>query len=148
MHEVRWTLYVIANNFVVLNIINNFLGFYFQQAACSATAAVLHYIFLVVFCIMLVEGTEIAITVLYVFKRKRSRIKLMLILAWGKLFLSWVLFIYFFFFIFHSCCILWISGWFSRSNFKIQGHFIICQFAWMCFCPCMRPACMTADTDV
>ncbi|XP_053398236.1 adhesion G protein-coupled receptor L3-like [Mercenaria mercenaria] len=52
-----------------------------STAACAAIAAVIQYIYLVVFCIMLVEGIEIAVTVLYVFKTK-SRIKIMLVLAW------------------------------------------------------------------
>ncbi|XP_053398283.1 neurogenic locus Notch protein-like [Mercenaria mercenaria] len=52
-----------------------------STAACAAIAAVIQYIYLVVFCIMLVEGIELAVTVLYVFKTK-SRIKIMLVLAW------------------------------------------------------------------
>ncbi|XP_060580506.1 uncharacterized protein LOC132737264 [Ruditapes philippinarum] len=52
-----------------------------SSVACAVIAAVLQYIYLVVFCIMLVEGIEIAIIVLYVFKTK-SRIRIMLIFAW------------------------------------------------------------------
>ncbi|XP_060561246.1 adhesion G protein-coupled receptor L4-like [Ruditapes philippinarum] len=52
-----------------------------SSVACAVIAAVLQYIYLVVFCIMLVEGIGIAITVLYVFKTK-SRIRIMLIFAW------------------------------------------------------------------
>ncbi|XP_053397660.1 adhesion G protein-coupled receptor L3-like [Mercenaria mercenaria] len=52
-----------------------------SSIACAAIAAVLQYIYLVVFSIMLVEGVEIAVTLLVVFKTK-SRTKLLLILAW------------------------------------------------------------------
>lgn len=54
------------------------------QVVCAVIAACLHYIYLVVFCIMLAEGIEMAVTVLYVFKTKVSRVRWLLILAWGK----------------------------------------------------------------
>ncbi|XP_053397807.1 adhesion G protein-coupled receptor L3-like [Mercenaria mercenaria] len=53
-----------------------------NKAACTAIAAFLHYIYLVVFCIMLAEGIQIAMIVLYVFKTK-SKLKLLLSIAWG-----------------------------------------------------------------
>ncbi|KAL4233754.1 G-protein coupled receptor 2 [Mactra antiquata] len=52
-----------------------------SKVVCAFIAGLLQYLYLVVFCIMLVEGIEIAVTVLYVFKTK-SRIKIMLIAAW------------------------------------------------------------------
>ncbi|KAL4217937.1 hypothetical protein ACF0H5_022676 [Mactra antiquata] len=54
-----------------------------NKVICTVIAALLHYIFLVVFCIMLAEGIEIAITVLYVFSTKRPIVKWLLISAWG-----------------------------------------------------------------
>ncbi|KAH3852160.1 hypothetical protein DPMN_094659 [Dreissena polymorpha] len=53
-----------------------------SKAFCAAVAALLHYINLVVFCLMLVEGIEIVITVVYVFATK-PRARPMIILAWA-----------------------------------------------------------------
>ncbi|XP_052245369.1 adhesion G protein-coupled receptor L4-like isoform X2 [Dreissena polymorpha] len=53
-----------------------------SKAFCAAVASLLHYIYLVVFCLMLVEGIEIVITVVYVFATK-SRARPMIILAWA-----------------------------------------------------------------
>ncbi|XP_053397670.1 adhesion G protein-coupled receptor L4-like isoform X2 [Mercenaria mercenaria] len=52
-----------------------------SNVACALIAAVLQYIYLVVFCVMLVEGIDITIKVKYVFNSK-SRVKRMLVLAW------------------------------------------------------------------
>ncbi|XP_052808064.1 adhesion G protein-coupled receptor L4-like [Mya arenaria] len=48
---------------------------------CSVVAALLHYIYLVVFCLMLAEGIDIAYTVLYVFAT-RSRARSLVIASW------------------------------------------------------------------
>ena len=53
------------------------------QALCTAMAVLLQYIYLVVFFLMLAEGIEIGITVLYVFVTK-SRLKWILPAAWGE----------------------------------------------------------------
>ncbi|XP_052245372.1 adhesion G protein-coupled receptor L3-like [Dreissena polymorpha] len=53
-----------------------------STAFCAAVAALLHYIYLVVFCLMLAEGIEIVITVVYVFATK-SRARPLIILAWA-----------------------------------------------------------------
>lgn len=42
----------------------------------------LHYILLVAFFVMMAEGVDVTISVLYVFKRKKQT-KLLVILAWG-----------------------------------------------------------------
>ncbi|KAH3802205.1 hypothetical protein DPMN_155878 [Dreissena polymorpha] len=52
-----------------------------NKALCATTAVLLHYIYLVVFCLMLAEGIDIAIMVVYVFITK-SRLKPLLISAW------------------------------------------------------------------
>ncbi|XP_069141358.1 uncharacterized protein [Argopecten irradians] len=52
-----------------------------NKDVCTGFAAVLHYIFLVVFFLMLAEGVEVAFTVLYVFST-RSRIRWLLPLSW------------------------------------------------------------------
>ncbi|XP_052221848.1 adhesion G protein-coupled receptor L3-like isoform X1 [Dreissena polymorpha] len=52
-----------------------------NKALCATTAVFLHYIYLVVFCLMLAEGIDIAIMVVYVFNTK-SRLKPLLISAW------------------------------------------------------------------
>ncbi|XP_052810467.1 mucin-5AC-like isoform X2 [Mya arenaria] len=48
---------------------------------CAVVAALLHYIYLVVFCLMLAEGIDIAYTVLYVFAT-RSRARSLVIASW------------------------------------------------------------------
>ncbi|XP_052810469.1 uncharacterized protein LOC128238517 isoform X2 [Mya arenaria] len=48
---------------------------------CTVVAALLHYIYLVVFCLMLAEGIDIAYTVLYVFAT-RSRARSLVIASW------------------------------------------------------------------
>ena len=53
------------------------------QDACTAIAVLLQYIYLVVFFLMLAEGIEIAVMVVYVFTTK-SRIKWLIPLAWCK----------------------------------------------------------------
>ncbi|XP_053382317.1 adhesion G protein-coupled receptor B3-like isoform X2 [Mercenaria mercenaria] len=53
-----------------------------NTVVCTVIAACLHYIYLVVFSIMLAEGIEMAITVLYVFKTKTSRIRWLLLMSW------------------------------------------------------------------
>ncbi|KAL5009618.1 hypothetical protein ScPMuIL_011923 [Solemya velum] len=53
-----------------------------NKDVCTAIAALLHYIYLVVFFLMLAEGIEVAVTVLYVFSTK-SRVRWMLPLSWG-----------------------------------------------------------------
>ena len=50
---------------------------------CTAVAVALHYIYLVVFFLMLAESIEIGVTVLYVFPGQ-SRLKWELPLAWGN----------------------------------------------------------------
>ncbi|KAH3824523.1 hypothetical protein DPMN_126360 [Dreissena polymorpha] len=52
-----------------------------NKILCTALASLLHYIYLVVFSIMLVEGIDLALTVLNVFKQK-PKLKWMLIAAW------------------------------------------------------------------
>ncbi|XP_060080231.1 adhesion G-protein coupled receptor D1-like [Ylistrum balloti] len=52
-----------------------------NKDVCTGFTAVLHYIFLVVFFLMLAEGIEVAFTVLYVFST-RSRIRWLLPLSW------------------------------------------------------------------
>ncbi|KAL3881330.1 hypothetical protein ACJMK2_027782, partial [Sinanodonta woodiana] len=51
------------------------------KAACTSIAALLHYFYLTVFFLMLVEGIEIAVSVLFVFFNK-SRLTFLLPLAW------------------------------------------------------------------
>ncbi|KAL3881328.1 hypothetical protein ACJMK2_027780, partial [Sinanodonta woodiana] len=53
----------------------------YLQAVCTSIAALLHYFYLTVFFLMLVEGIEIAVSVLFVFFNK-SRLKFLLPLAW------------------------------------------------------------------
>lgn len=53
-----------------------------NEEACTAVAILLQFIYLVLFCLMLAEGLEIVMTVLYVFASK-TRIKWTLPLAWG-----------------------------------------------------------------
>ncbi|XP_052279115.1 sushi, von Willebrand factor type A, EGF and pentraxin domain-containing protein 1-like isoform X5 [Dreissena polymorpha] len=53
-----------------------------NKIVCTTIAALLQYVYLVVFFLMLAEGIEIAVTVLYVFVTK-SRLKWMLPCAWG-----------------------------------------------------------------
>ncbi|KAH3726549.1 hypothetical protein DPMN_052416 [Dreissena polymorpha] len=48
---------------------------------CAVVAALLQYIYLVVFCLMLAEGIELAVTVLYVFAT-RSRLRVLVVSAW------------------------------------------------------------------
>ncbi|KAH3730495.1 hypothetical protein DPMN_056485, partial [Dreissena polymorpha] len=48
---------------------------------CAVVAALLQYIYLVVFCLMLAEGIELAVTVLYVFPT-RSRLRVLVVSAW------------------------------------------------------------------
>lgn len=52
-----------------------------SQVSCVIVAALLHYIYLVVFCVMLAEGIQLSITVLYVFAT-RSNAKALAITAW------------------------------------------------------------------
>ncbi|KAH3878461.1 hypothetical protein DPMN_002355 [Dreissena polymorpha] len=52
-----------------------------SKALCATTAVFLHYIYLVVFCLMLAEGIDIVIMAVYVFITK-SRLKPLLITAW------------------------------------------------------------------
>ena len=56
---------------------------FFFQIACTAIAAALHYLFLVVFVLMLTQGIEILICVVHVFTTK-FRLKLLLPVAWRK----------------------------------------------------------------
>ena len=72
----------VTNIFIDLNL--EFYSNCFLQDACIAVAALLQYIYLVVFFLMLAEGIEIAVTVLYVFSTK-SRIKWLLPAAWGMI---------------------------------------------------------------
>ncbi|KAL5012481.1 hypothetical protein ScPMuIL_011032 [Solemya velum] len=53
-----------------------------NKDVCTAIAALLHYTYLVVFFMMLAEGIEMAIIVLYVLPT-RSRVKWMILLCWG-----------------------------------------------------------------
>ncbi|KAL3881326.1 hypothetical protein ACJMK2_027778, partial [Sinanodonta woodiana] len=52
-----------------------------NKAVCTSIAALLHYFYLTVFFLMLVEGIEIAVSVLFVFFNK-TRLKFLLPLAW------------------------------------------------------------------
>jgi len=53
------------------------------QDLCTTMAVLLHYIYLVVFFLMLAEGIEIGWSMLYVFPRT-SRRKWLLLMAWCK----------------------------------------------------------------
>ena len=52
------------------------------QIACTVIAALLHYIFLVVFMLMLAEGIQVAYTVIVVFNT-HSKTRILLTLAWS-----------------------------------------------------------------
>ncbi|KAH3725459.1 hypothetical protein DPMN_051303 [Dreissena polymorpha] len=52
-----------------------------NKIVCKAIAALLHYIYLVVFCLMLAEGIDLVITVVFVFATK-SRLQLLLTAGW------------------------------------------------------------------
>jgi len=52
------------------------------QIVCTVIAALLHYIFLVVFLLMLAEGIQVAYTVIVVFNT-RSKTRILLTLAWS-----------------------------------------------------------------
>ncbi|XP_053382731.1 adhesion G protein-coupled receptor L2-like isoform X2 [Mercenaria mercenaria] len=52
-----------------------------SSIVCTVIAACLHYIFLVVFCLMLTQGIEMAVSVIYVFKPK-YRMEWLLIGSW------------------------------------------------------------------
>ncbi|XP_052808093.1 adhesion G protein-coupled receptor L3-like [Mya arenaria] len=53
-----------------------------SKAFCTVVAALLQYFYLVVFCLMLAEGVEIAYTVLFVFAT-RSRVRYFVVTAWA-----------------------------------------------------------------
>ncbi|WAQ98419.1 AGRL3-like protein [Mya arenaria] len=53
-----------------------------NRAVCTAIAALLHYIYLVVFCLMLAEGVDIILSVRFVFTTK-SKFKWTILAAWG-----------------------------------------------------------------
>ncbi|XP_046546561.1 uncharacterized protein LOC124256630 isoform X2 [Haliotis rubra] len=53
-----------------------------NQAVCTAISALLHFFFLVVFFLMLAEGVEVLVSVIYVFNTK-SRLRWLLLLSWG-----------------------------------------------------------------
>ncbi|XP_067675273.1 uncharacterized protein [Haliotis asinina] len=53
-----------------------------NQAVCTAISALLHFFFLVVFFLMLAEGVEVLVSVIYVFNAK-SRLRWLLLLSWG-----------------------------------------------------------------
>lgn len=53
------------------------------QIACIIITGVLHYVFLVVFFLMLCNGISVARSVIYVFKTK-SRLPIYIAVAWGK----------------------------------------------------------------
>ncbi|XP_052244040.1 adhesion G protein-coupled receptor L4-like [Dreissena polymorpha] len=52
-----------------------------NKTICTVIAALLHYIYLVVFCVMLVEGIDVFMSIIFVFKRKLT-IKKMAIASW------------------------------------------------------------------
>ncbi|XP_052239707.1 adhesion G protein-coupled receptor L3-like isoform X4 [Dreissena polymorpha] len=52
-----------------------------NKIVCTTVASLLHYIYLVVFSLMLVEGIDIAVSILIVFKTK-SKLKWMLTASW------------------------------------------------------------------
>ena len=54
-----------------------------MQAFCTVVAALLHYIYLVVFALMLAEGVEIFYKVVFVFAGKRSRAPILVTVSWG-----------------------------------------------------------------
>jgi hypothetical protein len=54
------------------------------QVFCVLIAALLHYLYLAVFCLMLAQSVEIGITLAVVFASK-SRVKQLLAAAWGTL---------------------------------------------------------------
>lgn len=53
------------------------------QALCTIVAVLLHYIFLVVFCLMLAEGFQLFLHVTVVFS-KESHLRKQIAVAWGK----------------------------------------------------------------
>ncbi|XP_046543028.1 adhesion G protein-coupled receptor B1-like isoform X2 [Haliotis rubra] len=53
-----------------------------NKAACTAVAAILHYLFLAIFCLMFAQGIEMARQIVTV-SRKISRLEVVLALSWG-----------------------------------------------------------------
>ena len=56
-----------------------------MQEVCAAVAALLHYLFLCVFCWMLAEGIMLYLLVVRVFGTIATRWYYLLILGWGKI---------------------------------------------------------------
>ncbi|XP_067674738.1 adhesion G protein-coupled receptor L4-like [Haliotis asinina] len=54
-----------------------------NKAVCTAVAAILHYLFLAIFCLMFAQGIDIARQAITV-SRKTSRLEVVLALAWGN----------------------------------------------------------------
>lgn len=55
-----------------------------MQEVCAVVAALLHYLFLCVFCWMLAEGIMLYLLVVRVFGTIATRWYYLLILGWGK----------------------------------------------------------------
>ncbi|KAH3690821.1 hypothetical protein DPMN_191677 [Dreissena polymorpha] len=78
VHIVLWK-YVGKRRVAVL--LNLSIALIISYIVCTTVASLLHYIYLVVFSLMLVEGIDIAVSILIVFKTK-SKLKWMLTAAW------------------------------------------------------------------
>jgi hypothetical protein len=55
------------------------------QVACKVTAVLLHYFFLAAFCLMLAEGVEMLLYIMFVFHiRRRAETAALIFAAWCK----------------------------------------------------------------